>query len=158
MLRRLGLTAAVPLALLGALAPAASAVPPLPLSLPLSLPLPLPQPLAERQADQFTVTVADSGVRSADGAFKLKCGPVGGTHPQAKGACDRLAELAKDGKDPFAPVPKNAMCTMLYGGAATARITGMWRGHAIDATFNRTNGCEISRWRTLEPVLPSARQ
>ncbi|MYZ38949.1 MULTISPECIES: SSI family serine proteinase inhibitor, partial [unclassified Streptomyces] len=107
--------------------------------------------------DQFTVTVAGSGTAAADGTFKLTCGPTGGTHPRARAACDRLAELSGEGRDPFAPVAPDAMCTMQHGGDATARITGTWHGHRVNASFSRKNGCEIARWRTLEPVLPSAR-
>ncbi|AXG78974.1 SSI family serine proteinase inhibitor [Streptomyces paludis] len=118
--------------------------------------------------DVFTVTVADSGVPGADGTFRLSCRPAGGTHPKAQAACDRLAELGAGaqseagagsvpgGRDPFAPVPRDTMCTMLHGGPATARISGTWRGRAVDASFSKKNGCEISRWRTLEPVLPAS--
>jgi hypothetical protein len=43
------------------------------------------------------------------------------------------------------------------GGPQTAHITGTWQGQRVDATFRRTDGCEISRWRTMEPVLPNTR-
>ena len=49
------------------------------------------------------------------------------------------------------------MCTQQYGGPATARVTGTWQGQHVDATFDRTNGCEIARWNTLRPVLPNVR-
>ncbi|MGW6598381.1 SSI family serine proteinase inhibitor [Streptomyces sp. NPDC055036] len=170
MPRRLVLTAAASIAasaaLLGAFAPAASAdasaradtgtfIESADSTLTRLAPVPLP--LAESAPDEFTVTVADSGLRGADGTYRLKCRPAGGTHLQARAACDRLAQLASEQKDPFAPVSKSAQCTMLYGGDATARITGTWQGRAVDATFNRKNGCEIARWQTLEPVLPSTR-
>ncbi|WP_326811216.1 subtilase-type protease inhibitor [Streptomyces scopuliridis] len=169
MLRRLVLTAAASVAasatLLGAVAPAASADASARADTgaftesaggTLTRLAPVPLPPAE-DADEFTVTVADSGLRGADGTYRLKCRPAGGTHQQARAACDRLAQLASEKKDPFAPVAKGTQCTMLYGGDATARITGTWQGHAVDATFNRKNGCEIARWQTLEPVLPSTR-
>ncbi|RDG30745.1 hypothetical protein DVH02_33925 [Streptomyces corynorhini] len=109
--------------------------------------------------DALTVTVADSGVSGADGTFRLTCRPAGGTHQRAGAACDRLQELGGKmvggGEDPFAPVAKDTMCTMLHGGPATARITGSWRGRSVDASFSKANGCEISRWRALEPVLPA---
>ncbi|MFB7272775.1 SSI family serine proteinase inhibitor [Streptomyces sp. NPDC056244] len=111
---------------------------------------------APHEPAELTVGVAHSGVAGGDGTYKLTCGPAGGTHPRARAACDRLAELAGAGQDPFAPVAAGAMCTMQHGGDATARITGTWRGHRVDATFSRKNGCEIARWRTLEPVLPNA--
>ncbi|MFF2522297.1 SSI family serine proteinase inhibitor [Streptomyces liangshanensis] len=163
MLRRLVLTAAASVAALTALAPAASGAAGAPagpvaagsVASPLTRLAPLPLPLLEESPDSFTVTVAGSGVTRADGSFKLECGPVGGTHPRAKAACDRLTELADSDQDPFAPVAKDQMCTMQYGGDATARVTGIWQGRNVDATFNRKNGCEIARWKMMEPILPA---
>ncbi|MFJ7996952.1 SSI family serine proteinase inhibitor [Streptomyces sp. NPDC096310] len=125
---------------------------------------PVPLPLSEEAwpqsaaapGDQLTVTVADSGVAGADGTRRLTCRPVGGTHLRARAACDRLAELATGSRDPFAPVGRDAMCTMQYGGPATARVTGTWQGRSVNASFDKKNGCEISRWRALEPVLPAS--
>ncbi|MFC5801305.1 hypothetical protein ACFPWT_11905, partial [Streptomyces formicae] len=65
--------------------------------------------------------------------------------------------LSEGGGDPFEGAPEDSMCTQMYGGRATARITGTWQGRTVDATFDRTNGCEIDRWEKLEPVLPTAR-
>ncbi|QGV79716.1 SSI family serine proteinase inhibitor [Streptomyces ficellus] len=146
MLRRLVLTSAASLAALGAAAPAAVALGPLPLPL-----------LAG--TDSLTVTVKHSGNPMADGTFELKCGlrTAEGNHPRVQGACDRLDELAEQGKDPFAPVAKDQMCTQQHGGDATAHITGTWQGQDVDAHFTRTNGCEIARWDDLKPVLPMAR-
>jgi hypothetical protein len=167
MLRRLVLTAAASVAALTALSPAASGAPasgfaapagPAPAGSAASLLgrlAPLPLPLLEESPDRFTVTVAGSGVTRADGSFKLECGPVGGTHPKAKAACARLTELAESDQDPFAPVARDAMCTMQYGGDATARVTGIWQGRNVDATFNRKNGCEIARWKMMDPILPA---
>jgi hypothetical protein len=103
--------------------------------------------------------VAISGTRdpAAEGVFELECGPAGGSHPAAQQACDRLEELADEGADPFAPVPGDAMCTQQSGGPATARVTGTWQGRNIDTTFDRANGCGISRWNGLRPVLPNVR-
>jgi hypothetical protein len=159
MLRRLVFSAAMSTAVLAGAVPAASAavapgaaaaVPPVTHRSPLPLPLLEPQ-------DSFTVTVSDPAASRTARRYKLTCEPAGGTHPTAKAACGRLAQLADDGRDPFAPVPEDAMCTMQYGGEATARITGIWQGENIDAAFNQKNGCEITRWRTLVPVLPGTR-
>ena len=61
------------------------------------------------------------------------------------------------GRDAFAPVPRDAVCTLRYGGPATARVTGTWAGRPVDATYGRTNGCEIARWDRLVPLLPETR-
>lgn len=128
---------------------AAAAAGPLP-------PLPLPRLLAAAP-DRLSISMAATGNRQLKRDYQLQCDPVGGDHPQAERACARLDQLAREEKDPFAPVSQRQMCTSQYGGPATARITGTWRGHKVDASFSRDNGCEIKRWDQLEPLLPSGR-
>ncbi|MEU8697886.1 SSI family serine proteinase inhibitor [Streptomyces sp. NPDC048680] len=155
MLRRLALTAVVSLAALSAAVPAATAT-----AGPLPLPLPLLQlPVLQREdgGTHLTVVVSGSGDRAADGSYELECEPASGSHPVAQQACDRLGQLPGESTDPFTPVSRDAMCTQQYGGPATARVTGSWRGRSIDATFDRSNGCEIGRWNSLRPVLPNVR-
>lgn len=110
---------------------------------------------ASAPPDHLTLTVTDSGDPAADGTFVLTCHPAGGTHPAPQAACDRLDELTTWGTDPFAPVPPDPMCTMQYGGPATAHVTGTWAGRPVDASFRRTDGCEIARWDDFAPVLPT---
>ncbi|MFJ9176985.1 SSI family serine proteinase inhibitor [Streptomyces sp. NPDC102360] len=104
--------------------------------------------------DHLTVTVADSD-NGSDGTYELECSPVGGTHSDPAAACGRLDELEAQGVDPFVPVASDARCTMQYGGDATARVTGNWHGRAVDSSYALSNGCEITRWQQLEPVLPA---
>ncbi|MFD6180307.1 SSI family serine proteinase inhibitor [Streptomyces goshikiensis] len=132
---------------------ALAAGPPLP---PLSS-LPVARLLTGEQPDSLTIVVSGTGNPRADGEYLLECAPVGGNHPEAEQACARLDEFAKEGKDPFAADTKRQVCTMQDGGPATAHVTGTWQGHKVDTTFRRKNGCEISRWNDLEPVLPPAR-
>ncbi|MGW0967789.1 SSI family serine proteinase inhibitor [Streptomyces sp. NPDC002516] len=123
----------------------------------LALPALMPPPARpEDSSDRLTVTVTGAG-GGADGTFELDCHPAGGTHPHAAEACDRLDRMTTWGKDTFAPVPPDALCTMEYGGPATAHVTGTWAGRPVDARYDRANGCEISRWNALMPVLPSTR-
>ncbi|MFJ9408889.1 SSI family serine proteinase inhibitor [Streptomyces sp. NPDC101393] len=104
--------------------------------------------------DHLTVTVTDSGSARTDGTYELYCHPDGGSHRAATAACDAVDRQTKWGKDPFAPVRQGARCTMMYGGPATAHVTGTWAGRPVNADFRRTNGCEISRWGRFEPLLP----
>jgi hypothetical protein len=53
--------------------------------------------------------------------------------------------------------PADRMCTQVYGGPQEARVTGTLRGRVVSRTFKRTNGCEISDWDSLKPVLGEAR-
>jgi len=103
-------------------------------------------------ADHLTVTVRHAG--AADGTRELYCHPGGGTHPDVTGACEAVDRNTRWGKDPFAPVPPDSMCTMIYGGPATAHVTGTWAGRPVDTTYDRSNGCEISRWNRMVPLLP----
>jgi hypothetical protein len=49
-------------------------------------------------------------------------------------------------------------CTQVYGGPERATIVGTWNGRPVNASYKRTDGCEIARWRKLGPVLsPSSR-
>ncbi len=114
--------------------------------------------LPEPQPDVLTIT-SGAGPMTPYETFELSCaadGSGGGGHPQADEACARLDAMAGEGREPFAPVPADMLCTMQYGGPETAHITGTWRGQPVDASFDRSNGCEIGRWNQLVPVLPAA--
>ncbi|MDC2951691.1 SSI family serine proteinase inhibitor [Streptomyces heilongjiangensis] len=114
-------------------------------------------PLPVGPEDRLVVTVRGAG-DGVDGRFELRCHPDGGSHPHVRDACGQLDQRTVWGKDPFAPVAPGTMCTMLYGGPATAHVTGIWAGRPVDARFDRGNGCEIARWDSLVPVLPDLRQ
>ncbi|WP_328554627.1 MULTISPECIES: SSI family serine proteinase inhibitor [unclassified Streptomyces] len=119
-----------------------------------ALPALMPPPARpDDSADRLTVTVTGVG-GGADGTSELECHPAGGSHPDAAAACDRLDRMTTWGKDTFAPVPPDTLCTMQYGGPATAHVTGTWAGRTVDARYDRSNGCEISRWNALVPLLP----
>ncbi|WP_343041579.1 SSI family serine proteinase inhibitor [Streptomyces typhae] len=109
----------------------------------------------EHGRHRLTITV-DGTEGAADGTYTLECAPNGGSHASPGAACARLDQLAADGLNPFKPVPRGTMCTQQYGGPQTARVRGQWQGRHIDAVFSRADGCEISRWNSLVPVLPAA--
>lgn len=106
--------------------------------------------------DHLTVTVRNAG-GGADGTYEVLCHPSGGSHPDVSGACGAVDRNTRWGKDAFAPVPRDSLCTMQYGGPATAHVTGTWAGRPVDATFDRSNGCQIGRWDRLVPLLPDLR-
>jgi hypothetical protein len=85
-----------------------------------------------------------------DSVWTLRCGPAGGTVVRPARACGRLDA---GGPALFAPLPKNVVCTEIYGGPQKARIVGQVDGRRIWATFTRTNGCNIDRWQRLSPWL-----
>ncbi|WP_406331287.1 SSI family serine proteinase inhibitor [Streptomyces sp. NBC_00203] len=163
MLRHLVLTVAASATAALSAVPAASGAPmsgapmsgtPMPRT-PISALMP-PPARDEDSGDRLTVTVRGMG-NGADGTYERRCHPGGGSHPDVDGACQQLDGKTTWGKDPFGPVAPGTMCTMLYGGPATAHVTGTWAGRPVDARFDRTNGCEISRWDALVPLLPGTR-
>lgn len=85
------------------------------------------------------------GQQAAPARWTLKCEPDSGTLPKRGAACDRLDRLTR----PFAPTPKDAACTEIYGGPQQAQITGSHDGRRIWVTLSARNGCEISRWNRL---------
>ncbi|MFE9612755.1 SSI family serine proteinase inhibitor [Streptomyces sp. NPDC006012] len=103
--------------------------------------------------DRLTVTVEHAG-QGHDGTYELACHPAAGSLPDPQGACAAVDKNTHWGSEPFAPVPEGSVCTMLYGGPATARVTGTWAGRPVDATYNRSNGCETARWNRMVPLLP----
>ncbi|MET8827540.1 SSI family serine proteinase inhibitor [Streptomyces sp. NPDC004610] len=118
----------------------------------------LPPPV--RLEDRVASGTLDVTLKDADGkvtSYDVSCAPDGGSHADVRGACAAVEREAAAGRDPFAPVAAGSACTMLYGGTATAQVTGTWSGRRVDAQFDRTNGCEIDRWNRLVPLLPDQR-
>ncbi|MGQ4415529.1 SSI family serine proteinase inhibitor [Streptomyces sp. SAS_269] len=115
--------------------------------------MPPPARPEDETGDHLTVVVRHAG-RGLDGTYEVSCHPPGGNHPDAAGACRALDANTQWGQDTFAPVAPDSVCTMLYGGPATARVTGTWAGRPVDAAYDRGNGCEIERWDRMVPLLP----
>ncbi|MEU9588200.1 SSI family serine proteinase inhibitor [Streptomyces sp. NPDC048219] len=118
----------------------------------------MPPPVRDedRAADHLTVAVRGAGP-GADGTYELYCHPDGGSHPDPAGACAVLDQGTRWGQDTFAPVPEGSVCTLQYGGPATAHITGTWAGRPVDARYDRSDGCQVSRWNRMVPLLPDLR-
>jgi hypothetical protein len=92
----------------------------------------------------------DSAKPAATVTWTLRCAPARGTLPRPAQAC---ARLSTGGAKRFAPLPKNIVCTEIYGGPQRARVVGTVSGRRVWATFTRTNGCHIDRWQRLSPWL-----
>lgn len=99
--------------------------------------------------DRVAITVSDG--YGTTHHYALRCRPPRGTHPEPRAACRQLAAL----HGPLGPMPRGQMCSMIYGGPQTARVAGYWHGVRVDQNYDRVNGCEIARWRQMEPVLPA---
>jgi hypothetical protein len=90
--------------------------------------------------------------------------------PEGSGGSERVrrvecASLGEEAIDPrcralgaleprdLGPVPGRTACAQIYGGPATARVTGELRGVRVSASFDLTDSCEIARWRRNAALL-----
>ena len=99
----------------------------------------------------LTIVLDDGSGKTT--TWQLTCDPAGGDHPAAEAAC---AALEARGGTALPPVPKDRMCTQIFGGAETATVKGTWRGNPVSSSFFRKNGCEIARWNAMKDVFPAA--
>ena len=110
-----------------------------------------PSPSASTSTTALRITYWRHSARpAATATWTLRCNPARGTLPRPARACTRLEA---GGAKLFAPLPKNIVCTEIYGGPQKARVVGMVNGERVWATFARRNGCEIDRWQRLSPWL-----
>jgi hypothetical protein len=105
---------------------------------------------AQSSSTSLQITVWPEGPDGQRKAWTLRCDPVGGSLPRRVEACRRLAGLTR----PFARIPADAVCTMIYGGPARARVTGTHRGRRIWVSFSRQDGCQIGRWKRHDFLFP----
>lgn len=96
-----------------------------------------------------SATVVDM-TYSAGGSIKKQTLDCATPTANDKPSCMLLAKLPASA---FKPVPKDAMCTMIFGGPETATIKGTVNGTKVDAKYARSNGCEISRWDRVEQLF-----
>ena len=105
---------------------------------------------------ELSITLLETA-EAAPQTFTLVC--TGGTpaaeskHPSAAEACSTL----KNSPAILSPAPTRTdqACTMQYGGPATAKVTGSVDGKEVNASFNRTDGCQIGLWDAAKSVLGS---
>lgn len=106
-----------------------------------------------QQADNDLQVELDRGDGTEPESWTLTCvGFVEGSHPDAEAACAHLKTV----DDPFAPLPGDVFCTEQFGGPQTAHVLGRWNGEPVDLQLSRTDGCRISQWDALGPLLAPA--
>jgi len=94
----------------------------------------------------FVVTVdADGDSGDAPKELQVTC-----KAPTDSDVCGAAAGVAPaDLAEPKADVA----CTQIFGGPETATIKGTLRGEPVDASFSRSDGCEVARWDKLKPLF-----
>ena len=109
----------------------------------------MPETPSASGATDLTIVVRDGTGKTS--TWRLTCDRHGGNHPDPEAAC-RVLEA--NGAAALPPVPEDKVCTQIYGGPETATITGTWQGRQVLSQFARNDGCQISRWKLLEGLLP----
>jgi Subtilisin inhibitor-like len=109
----------------------------------------------EQSQTDLEIVVWASGRSGDKTEARLRCSPAGGTLADPEATCERLDAMER----PFVRPDDDAVCTEIYGGPAVAEIRGTFQGSEVDATFARTDGCEIALWdrhQFLFPVQPAS--
>jgi Subtilisin inhibitor-like len=98
---------------------------------------------------ELTITFWPQGREGESQEATLTCDPPGGTHPSPEAAC---AALAADVRA-LEPVPRDAVCTLIFGGPEQATVVGLLDGEDVNAAFERSNGCELDRWDRMAVLV-----
>lgn len=112
------------------------------------------KPAPRESATDLRIIVWPNGRSGKKEEANLRCSPPGGDLRDPEVACDRLDALQR----PFRRPEQDVVCTEIYGGPAIAEIRGTFKGSQVEATFARTDGCEIALWdrhQFLFPVRPA---
>ncbi|PID53487.1 MAG: hypothetical protein CSA58_12350 [Micrococcales bacterium] len=99
----------------------------------------------------LTITVR-SGESAKPTTWTLTCHPAGGSHPDPEKAC---AQLAKAGGYQALHIPREMMCAQVFGGPATATLTGTLDGNTLDVKLGQDDSCRTNQWNSLSEVLGS---
>jgi len=90
---------------------------------------------------------------TCDGGEAVASGAIADRGEDA--ACARVREVA----DLLMAEPdadRERICTSIFGGPQTARVSGAIGDQRIERAFSRENGCAISDWDAAVPLLPPA--
>jgi hypothetical protein len=76
---------------------------------------------------------------------------AGSTLPDPGAALEAVQRFGEDIFFPKSGPPR--LCTQQYGGPQVAVVTGSFHGRTVNARFQRTDGCEIARWKAMAALL-----
>jgi hypothetical protein len=105
-------------------------------------------PEAGDLAANLRVSVRPEGSGGPERVRRIECAVLGEDAIDPR--CRVLAGVEPRDLD---PVPHGTACAQVYGGPATARVTGELRGVRVAAGFDLSDACEIGRWRRNAALL-----
>lgn len=105
------------------------------------------------QTVNLTLTVSDGEGKNAKATLKCDESTAEGTGFFESGA-DEACRNARDlEKLLTTPPPQDRVCTQIYGGPQTARITGSFGAKDVAREISRSNGCDIAEWKQAQALL-----
>lgn len=115
-----------------------------------------PAPDASVTADLTISVVAKPGAQPTE--TRLLCSGKTAKPDSTVPIADEACALVEAHPAYLFPTAKNAAqaCTEQYGGPATATVKGTVRGKTVGLSLSRTDGCKISQWTALGPLLGEA--
>jgi hypothetical protein len=107
----------------------------------------------DSQAVNLTVKVADGNGKTAEGTLECGDGSAKGGGFLEDGADQHCRDALAMEKLLTTQPPSDRVCTQIYGGPQSARITGTFGAQDVARRLKRTNGCEIEDWKQADALL-----
>ncbi|MGG5172332.1 hypothetical protein ACQR35_09155 [Pseudarthrobacter sp. J1738] len=104
----------------------------------------------------LTITlVPQANATAVVSTLECSAGAVSSSKPSTVSNPASACTLVKDHANYFVPriTSKNVACTQNISGPETATITGTVNGTEVNLSYNRKDGCGISAWKAMEPLL-----
>ncbi len=97
----------------------------------------------EGAPNEFVATLICDAQETANGYLAAR----------AVSACEFLRSSSEAQQLLLNGPPSDRVCTMIYGGSEVAVITGTLTGEPVEVSIGRADGCQISDWALLQPIL-----
>jgi hypothetical protein len=107
----------------------------------------------DSQTVNLKVRVADGNGKVAEGSLECDGGSAKGGGFLQDGAEQHCSDALAMEKLLTTQPASDRVCTQLYGGPQTARITGTFGAQDVARSLKRTNGCEIEDWKQADALL-----
>jgi hypothetical protein len=101
----------------------------------------------------LTVKVSDGNGKTTQGTLACDGGSAKGGGFLEDGAEEHCRDALAMEKLLTSEPASDRVCTQLYGGPQTARITGTFGAQDVARSLKRTNGCEIEDWKQANALL-----
>jgi hypothetical protein len=105
------------------------------------------------QTVNLTVSVTDGEGKEANGTLKCGEGSAVGSGFLESAAAEHCKAARDLEKLLTTQPPKDRVCTQVYGGPQTARITGTFGAQDVARSLSRTDGCQIEDWKQADALL-----